>query len=243
MEYTISKRDSILVLKLSGETLSGKKKFGIDVQSCSEIAEALFDLKNKGYEVGVVIGGGNVMRGIQLTGLGFDRIQADRMGMLATVFNGVALQQMLINIGCPAKVLTMLDCPKIAENYVPEKANASLNQGIVTIFVGGTGNPYFTTDTAAALRACETNSHMLMKATKVDGVYDSDPITHSEAKKFNTISHIEVLERKLGVIDSTADTLCNDNQIPIFVFNMKLLKEKKLIESLQDDEIGTLIKT
>jgi uridylate kinase len=232
-----------LLFKLSGELLRGSQPFGIHHEACLEIAKCIKALKESGLEICLVIGGGNIFRGINLKKEGFQRTPADQMGMLATLMNGLALQQALEAIHCPSKVLSALECPRVAETYTWNKALEYLSQAQVMIFVGGTGNPYFTTDTAAALRASEIHADILLKATKVDGVYDKDPLKHSDAKKYTSISYTQFLAEKLEVMDATSVALCRSNKIPILVFNMQLLGQGKILELLKTRDHGTLIRS
>lgn len=231
-----------LLIKISGEMLQGSQGFGVDPQACSQLAKALHQITQSGYQVGVVIGGGNLFRGINLNGLGMSRTPADQIGMLATLMNGVALQQALANLNCNAKVMSALDCPKVATSYNWYQAMDELEKGTLLLFVGGTGNPYFTTDTAAALRASEIQADILLKATKVDGVYSKDPLKHSDAKKYTEISYHEYLNEKLGVMDTTAIALCMTSKTPIFVFNMNRLLTDSIENILNQTQHGTFIK-
>lgn len=231
-----------ILLKLSGETLMGSQSFGIDQQACSQAAAYIQKIHQLGIEVAVVIGGGNIFRGINLRGGGMGTTPADHMGMLATLLNGIALQQALMAKGAKARVMTALECPKVAEPYHWMRALEYLEEGTILIFVGGTGNPYFTTDTAAALRASEIQANILFKATKVDGIYNKDPLKYSDAVKYDEISYSQVLAEKLQVMDATAIALCRSNQIPIFVFNMQRLLEEDLEKVLTDFSHGTLVK-
>lgn len=231
-----------ILLKLSGEILLGSQKFGIDQDACNEIASAISDLQKAGQEIGIVIGGGNIFRGINLKNLGMQQTPADHMGMLATLINGIALQQALEANGCPAKVMSALECPKAVETYNWAKAQEYLKSGTVLIFVGGTGNPYFTTDSAAALRASEIHADVLLKATKVDGIYNKDPKKYPDAVKYDKITYSQFLAEKLEVMDATAIVLCRNSQIPIFVFNMNLLSNtKELFNTLSESRPGTLV--
>lgn len=228
-----------VLLKISGELLLGSKPYGIDPAACHTLALALHHLHTSKLEVGVVIGGGNIFRGKDLKELGMQRTPADQIGMLATLMNGVALQQALEAVGCPAQVMSALECPKVAELYTWTKAQSALKDGKVLLFVGGTGNPYFTTDTAAALRASEIQADILLKATKVDGVYNKDPLKYPDAKKYATLSYSQYLAEKLQVMDATSVALCMSNKIPIFVFNMQLLEDRQ--EFISKPHLGTLI--
>lgn len=231
-----------LLIKLSGEVLLGKEPFGVDGTASSSLAETLKKILNEGHELGIVIGGGNIFRGIQLNETGVERTPADHMGMLATLINGIALQEALQAIGVLSHLMSALDCPKIAESYNWSRANQYLAEGSCVIFVGGTGSPYFTTDTAAALRASEMKADILLKATKVDGVYSSDPKKDPHARKYPSIPYNQYLAEKLGVMDATAVALCMSNRIPIFVFSMECLGKismKSLF--LEHEKYGTLI--
>lgn len=218
----------------------GSQKFGIAHDACLHIASSIKEMRNAGLEVGIVIGGGNIFRGINLKELGMQRTPADQIGMLATLMNGISLQQALVSIDCKAQVLSALECPKVAESYNWNLAMEALAKGNVLIFVGGTGNPYFTTDTAAALRANEIHADIFLKATKVDGIYNKDPLKYSDAILYDQITYSRVLAEKLEVIDATAIALCMNNKIPIFVFNMQLLGKQKILHVLSENK-GTLV--
>lgn len=212
---------------------------GINSEACKRVAKDIIDLHREGMEIGVVIGAGNIFRGVQGSALGLKRSPSDHIGMLATLMNGIALQQTIIDSGRDARVLSALDCPKVAESYTWKKATDYLEREKIVIFVGGTGNPYFTTDTAAALRASEIQADLLLKATKVDGVYDKDPIKYSDAKRYDVIGYSQVLAEKLKVMDATAIALCRENSIPVLVFNM--LTDHSISEVVHKQD-GTLIK-
>lgn len=233
-----------ILLKLSGEVLAGngEKKTAINQMACQKIALAIKAMQKQGLEIGIVIGGGNIFRGIQAGELGLERTPADQMGMLATLINGIALQQSLTSIGCSARVMSALECPKVAETYTWRQAHEYLKNQEILIFVGGTGNPYFTTDTAAALRASEIHADILLKATKVDGIYNKDPLKHPDAKKYDQMTYSQVLAEKLAVMDATSIALCMHSKIPVYVFNMKLLEEKSVSNLLQDTSKGTLVR-
>lgn len=232
-----------LLLKLSGEMLLGPtQSFGIDSQACQRLAAIVNEIHLQGHELAIVIGGGNIFRGVNLNGLGMERTPADQLGMLATLMNGIALQQALQAINCKAKVMSALECPRVAETYNWRHAQDTLASQEVLIFVGGTGSPYFTTDTAAALRASEIKADILLKATKVDGVYSDDPKTHPEAKRYQEMPYTKFLSEKLKVMDVTAVALCMTNKIPILVFNMNQLGEHSVANLLQDRAKATLIK-
>lgn len=230
-----------ILLKLSGEMLLGKNSFGIDQSTVSEWAAAIASFKQRaGVQLGIVIGGGNIFRGINLMDNTLPRTPADQIGMLATIMNGLVLQQAFEYVGAPCRVLSALECPKVVESYTWRLSRQYLHAGDIVIFVGGTGNPYFTTDTAAAMRANEIDADMLLKATKVDGVYNKDPVKHSDAVKYSTLTYAQMLAEKLAVMDATAVTLCQSNQLPIFVFNMQQLKNREQT-ILENSELGTLI--
>ena len=209
-----------VLLKLSGEALMGSRSFGIDPDIPQRIADELKPAYEAGVQIGVVISGGNIFRGISGAAAGMDRAQGDNMGMLATVINSLALQDTFEHNGMECRVMSAIEMHQVSETYIRRRAIRHLEKGIIPIFAAGTGNPFFTTDTAAALRACEINAEVLMKATKVDGIYDSDPVKNPDAVKFDTISYREVLKRNLNVMDSTATALCQDNHMPIMVFNL-----------------------
>lgn len=230
-----------VLLKLSGETLMDSQPFGISQEACMKVADYLSHFHRAGIQLGVVIGGGNIFRGVDLRLTGMPRTPADHMGMLATLLNGTALQQALMLSGVPTCLMSALECPKVAEPYNWTKALQHLEGGSVVIFVGGTGNPYFTTDTAAALRASEIGADVLLKATKVDGIYNKDPLKHPDAIKYDTISYSQVLAEKLQVMDATAVTLCRSSQIPIFVFNMRRLITEPIEEVLTQVNKGTWV--
>jgi uridylate kinase len=210
-----------VILKLSGEALLGKSSFGIDIEVLKVVAEEVKDIITLGVEMGIVIGGGNIFRGVEASTKGLDRASADHMGMLATVINGLALQNVLEGIGVTTRVQTAIDMRDVAEPYIKGKAINHLEKGRVVIFAAGTGNPYFTTDTAASLRALEMQADVVLKATKVDGVYDKDPVNNGDAEIFERIDYTEVLSRNLRVMDSTAISMCRDNNLPIVVFNLE----------------------
>jgi uridylate kinase len=205
----------------------------------SKYANDISSIVAKNVEVAVVIGGGNIYRGIQSEGAGFDRVQGDHMGMLATIINGMALQSALESINIETRLLTAIRMEQVAEPYIRRKAMRHLQKGRVVIFGGGTGNPYFTTDTAATLRAIEIEADIILKGTRVDGIYTEDPEKFSSAKKFNSITFAEVLERKLNIMDLTAFTLCQENNLPIKVFNMNV--EGSLIRICEGEDVGTLV--
>ncbi len=228
-----------ILLKLSGESLMGNGEYGIDPKMLSKYANDISSIVAKNVEVAVVIGGGNIYRGIQSEGAGFDRVQGDHMGMLATIINGMALQSALESINIETRLLTAIRMEQVAEPYIRRKAMRHLQKGRVVIFGGGTGNPYFTTDTAATLRAIEIEADIILKGTRVDGIYTEDPEKVSSAKKFNTITFTEVLEKKLNIMDLTAFTLCQENNLPIKVFNMNI--EGSLTRICEGEDVGTLV--
>ena len=217
----------------------GNGEYGIDPKMLSKYANDISSIVAKNVEVAVVIGGGNIYRGIQSEGAGFDRVQGDHMGMLATIINGMALQSALESINIETRLLTAIRMEQVAEPYIRRKAMRHLQKGRVVIFWGGTGNPYFTTDTAATLRAIEIEADIILKGTRVDGIYTEDPEKVSSAKKFNTITFTEVLEKKLNIMDLTAFTLCQENNLPIKVFNMNV--EGSLTRICEGEDVGTLV--
>jgi uridylate kinase len=228
-----------VVLKISGEALMGNLGFGIDPAVNESIARQIKEVRDTGVEIAVVIGGGNIFRGLAAASAGMDRSTADYMGMLATMLNGLALQDALEHMGVQTRVLTAIEMRALAELYIRRRAVRHLEKGRVVIFVCGTGNPYFTTDTAAALRATEIDADLILKATKVDGVYTSDPVKNKNARKYDKLTYIEVLNKKLRVMDATAVSLCMDNELPIVVFNIK--KKGNIKRAVEGKKIGTLI--
>ncbi|RKY39466.1 MAG: UMP kinase [Candidatus Omnitrophota bacterium] len=236
---TSSPKYKRVILKLSGEVLQGALSYGIESSIIFSIAEQIKEVRELGTEVAVVIGGGNIFRGIRGTDGGIDRATADYMGMLATVINGMALQSALEKLGVFSRLQTAIKMEQLAEPYIRRRAIRHLEKGRVVIFGGGTGNPYFTTDTAAALRAAEINAEVILKATKVDGVYSADPEKVKEARKIDRMSFIEILNRKLTIMDATAISLCMDNKIPIIVFN--LLEEGNIRRVILGEKIGTIV--
>ncbi|WP_053957405.1 UMP kinase [Inediibacterium massiliense] len=227
-----------VILKLSGEALAGEKGFGLDEKTLDAIATQVQEISDLGVEVAIVVGGGNFWRG--RTGKGMDRTTADYMGMLATVINALALQDALEGIGVSTRVQTAIEMRQIAEPYIRRKAVRHLQKARVVIFAAGTGNPYFSTDTTAALRAAEIEAEIILLAKKVDGVYDSDPNINSSAQKFDELKYIDVLNKGLGVMDSTATSLCMDNKIPIVVFGLN--KPENIKKVILGEKIGTLVK-
>ncbi|NNL55066.1 MAG: UMP kinase [Woeseia sp.] len=228
-----------VLLKLSGEALMGDLDYGIDPLVIRRIADEIADVRELGIEVAVVIGGGNIFRGEGLARAGMDRVTGDHMGMLATVINSLALQDALESANVFARVMSALKIHEVCEDYIRRRAVRHLEKGRVVILAAGTGNPFFTTDTAAALRAIEIGADVLMKATKVGGVYDSDPKVNSGASLYDTVSFDKVLIDKLQVMDATAVVMCRDNNLPLRVFNMT--KEKVLVRAMTDSEVGTLV--
>jgi len=229
-----------ILLKLSGEALMGDKSFGIDQKVVHFIATELKDIYNSGVQVAIVIGGGNIFRGIEASAEGMERTSADYVGMLATVLNALALQNALEHSGIATRVLSAIEMRELAEPYIRRRAVRHLEKKRFVIFAGGTGNPYFSTDTAAALRAMEIGAQVILKATKVDGVYSRDPLKDSKAKKFSEITYIDVLKKRLKVMDSTAVSLCMDNRLPIIVFNF--MGKGKIRKILEGKKVGTLVK-
>jgi uridylate kinase len=228
-----------ILLKLSGESLAGKPGFGIDHAEVREIAEQIRALVQSGVQVAVVLGGGNILRGAKAEGLGMERVAADYAGMLATVINSIAMQDALEKMGVQTRVQTAIEMQKVAEPYIRRRAIRHLEKGRVVLFAAGTGNPYFSTDTAATLRAVEIKAEIILKATNVDGVYDQDPAKHPDAKLFKRVDHMDVLHRRLRVMDSTAITLCMENGLPIVVFNLK--RKQNIMDVVAGKQIGTLV--
>jgi uridylate kinase len=229
-----------ILLKLSGESLIGDKGYGIDSSTVQYMASEIKEVYKMGVEVAVVIGGGNIFRGVEASVKGMERASADYMGMLATVINALALQNSLEKIGVPTRVQSAIEMRELAESYIRRRAIRHLEKGRVVIFAAGTGNPYFTTDTAAALRAMEIGAEVILKGTKVDGVYSSDPVKDPSAKRFSSIGYIDVLRKGLSVMDSAAISLCMDNNLPIVVFNVRGKGNIKNI--IQGKKIGTLVR-
>lgn len=227
-----------IILKISGEALSGKNSYGIDFDTVSLIADQIKEVKEMGVEIGMVVGGGNIWRGRE--GIGMDRTTADHMGMLATVINSLALQDALEHRGVETRVQTAIEMRQIAEPYIRRRAIRHLEKGRVVIFAAGTGNPFFSTDTTASLRAAEIDAEVILLAKKVDGVYDKDPLKHEDAIKFDELSYLDVLNKGLKVMDSTATSLCMDNKIPIIVFDLTVPGNIKNI--LMNQKIGTVVK-
>jgi uridylate kinase len=209
-----------ILLKLSGEALLGNRSYGVDPAFCAFIAGQVAEVQRLGVQVGIVVGGGNIFRGLAAAASGMDRATGDYIGMLATVMNGLALQDALEKAKVPTRVMTAIAMNEVAEPYIRRRAVRHLEKGRVAIFVAGTGNPYFTTDTAAALRAVEIGAEVLLKATKVDGVYDADPVTHPEARKYEELEYADLLRDQLKVLDAAAVSLCMENDLPIVVFDL-----------------------
>jgi uridylate kinase len=229
-----------VLLKLSGEALAGDQGFGINPSVIQDIAKGVGRAVEFGVELGIVIGGGNIVRGVAASASGMDRASADYMGMLATCVNALALQDALEKCSIDTRVQTAIEMAEIAEPYIRRRAIRHLEKKRVVIFAAGTGNPYFTTDTAAALRAMEIDAEVIMKATKVDGVYDKDPKKFADAVMFDELSYIEVLNKRLSVMDSTAISLCMDNQLPILTFNLK--DPVNILRAVRGEKIGTLVR-
>ena len=228
-----------ILLKMSGEALAGGNKYGIDGQAIGHFASEVAQVMEKGVQVAIVIGGGNIHRGLPSANAGMDRTASDHMGMLATVINSLALQDALEGKGIFTRVMTAIDMKEIAEPYIRRRAARHLEKNRVVIFAAGTGNPYFTTDTAAALRANEIDADILLKATKVDGIYDKDPMQHSDAKRFDQLRYIDILNKGIKVMDSTAIALCMDNGLHIVVLN--IFENNSILKCVQGEKIGTII--
>ncbi len=228
-----------ILLKLSGEVLAGEQGFGIDPKKATELAKEVKSIYDMGVSIGLIIGAGNIFRGLQAASKGMDRVTGDYLGMLATIMNAISLQDALENVGVQTRTLSAITISKIAEPYIRRRALRHMEKGRVVIIAGGTGNPYFTTDTAAALRATELHAEVVIKGTKVDGVYDKDPAVNSDAKRYKNISFNEVLSKNLRVMDLTAITLCKENALPIRVFNINNKGDLKRL--LNGEDIGTLV--
>jgi len=237
MSRTAYKR---VLLKLSGEALMGGQSYGIDPKTASEIAHEVKNVADTGVELALVIGGGNIFRGIAGTATGMERASADYMGMLATVLNALAVQNSLERLGAETRVLSAIEMKELAEPYIRRRAIRHLEKGRIVIFAAGTGNPYFTTDTAAALRAMEIGAQVIIKATKVDGVYSSDPVKDKKAKKYDELSYLDVLQQGLKVMDATAVSLCMDNNLPIIVFSM--LTTGNIMKVVSGEKVGTIVR-
>ncbi|WP_297453215.1 UMP kinase [Persephonella sp.] len=229
-----------VLLKLSGEALMGDQDYGIDPLFIDELAEEIKSVYEIGAEIAIVIGGGNIFRGVKGSSMGMDRATADYMGMLATVINALALQDILEKKDVPTRVMSAIEMRQIAEPYIRRRAIRHLEKGRIVIFAAGTGSPFFTTDTTGALRATEIKADVLLKATKVDGIYDKDPVKHPDAKLLKEISYLDVINKNLKVMDHTALTLCMENNLPIIVFNIK--KKGNLMKILLGEPIGSVVK-
>jgi uridylate kinase len=229
-----------VLLKLSGESLMGERSFGVDPAAAATIAREIGEVRALGVEVAAVIGGGNIFRGLAASAKGMDRAAADYMGMLATVINALALQDALEQQGITTRVLTAIEMRTVAEPFIRRRAVRHLEKGRVVVFAAGTGNPYFTTDTAAALRAMEIKADVILKGTKVDGIYTADPLEHPDATRLPTISYLEVLEQGLKVMDATAISLCMDNRLPIVVFNLRT--PGNLRRAIMGEPVGSLVR-
>ncbi|MCD6486899.1 MAG: UMP kinase [Syntrophobacterales bacterium] len=238
MDEPVYKR---ILLKLSGEVLLGDSAFGIDTNVLKFVAEEIGNVRTLGVQIGIVIGGGNIFRGVEASARGIDRASADYMGMLATAMNSLALQNALEDRGIPTRVQSAIEMKEIAEPFIKRRAMRHLEKGRVVIFACGTGSPYFTTDTAASLRAMEIQADALLKATKVDGIYDKDPVKEKDARMFNKISYTEVLTRDLKVMDSTAVSMCRDNNLPLAVFNLE--KRGNIRDVICGKPIGTIVES
>jgi len=230
-----------ILIKLSGEVLSGKKEFGIDYSIVASLAKQIKDIHNKRTEIGIVIGAGNIFRGVSSEDEGMDRVSGDYIGMMGTIMNSVALQNELEKIDCDTRVMSALSIRQLAEPYIRRRATRHLEKSRIVIFAGGTGNPYFTTDTAAALRAIEIKADIIIKGTKVDGVYDSDPHKNDKAIKYDSLSYKQVIENELKVMDLTAITLCKENKLPISVININSRNNLKNF-LFSPNTVGTIIK-
>jgi uridylate kinase len=228
-----------VLLKLSGEALAGDKNYGISSEVLRTVADEVKELNGEGIQVAIVLGGGNIFRGLSGTHEGFDRVAGDYMGMLATVINSLALQDALEKIGVITRIMSAIQSQELAEPYIRRKADRHLEKGRVVILAAGTGNPFFTTDTAASLRAIELSADVILKATKVDGVFCSDPVKNKNAKKYDKLTYIDVLNKNLKVMDATAITLCMDNDLPIIIFN--LTKKGNIKKVILGEKVGTLI--
>jgi len=229
-----------ILIKLSGEVLMGEDKFGFSSKAVSNIVDEIISIHNLKIRLAIVIGGGNIFRGVNLANQGLDRATGDYMGMLATVMNAIALKDILNTKNINTRVLSAINISQVAEPYIRGKAMSHLDKNRIVIFAAGTGNPFFTTDTAGALRAIEINSDIMIKATKVDGIYDKDPIIHSSAKRYNKISFDEAINKKLGVMDATAMTLCRDHKLDVGV--VSILKKGELLSFINGKDVGSTVK-
>jgi uridylate kinase len=228
-----------ILLKLSGEALAGGAAFGIDAERVKQLGREVSDVAAAGVQIGVVVGGGNIFRGVAAAAQKMDRVTADQMGMLATVINGLALSDALEQMGVPTRVMTAIEMRQVAEPYIRRRAIRHLEKGRIVIFAAGTSNPYFSTDTAATLRALEIKAEVIAKATRVDGVYDQDPLKFPAAVKYGEITYLEVLSQRLGVMDATSIAMCRDNKLPIIVFNLNT--PGNIMRMSMGEPIGTVI--
>jgi len=229
-----------VLLKLSGESLLGEKTFGIDRNFTDYLAKEIGDVHSMGIQIAVVVGGGNIFRGVSDSAQGMDRVSADHMGMLATVINGLALMDALERAGVYTRLLSAIEMREVAEPYIRRRAIRHMEKGRVVIFAGGTGNPYFSTDTAAALRAMECKADIILKGTRVDGIYDADPLKNPKARKFDQLTYLDVLQKGLKVMDTTAISLCMDHQLPIIVYDLR--RKGNLRKLVSGEKLGTLVK-
>jgi len=229
-----------VLIKLSGEALMGDRQYGLEPNTIKTIAEEIKEVHDLSVQIALMVGGGNIFRGVEGTAAGMDRSLADYMGMLATLINGLALQDALEKEGLITRLISAIEIKQIAEPFIPRRAIRHLEKGRVVIFVAGTGSPYFTTDTAAALRAVEIKAEVILKATKVDGIYDKDPLKEKDAKKFTQLKYFDILEKELKVMDATAISLCMDNKLPIIVFNLK--NRGNIKKAILGEKIGTIVK-
>ncbi len=229
-----------ILLKLSGEALMGQEDYGIDPKVINRIAEEIHEISEMGLEIGIVIGGGNIFRGAGLAKSGIDRVTGDHMGMLATVMNSLALQNAIEKQGSKVRVMSAIQIHEVCEDYIRRKAIRHLEKGNIAVFAAGIGNPFFTTDSAASLRAIEINAELVIKATKVDGVYSSDPVSNPDAVKYDELTYDEVIEKKLAVMDTAAVVLCRDQNMPIRIFNMS--KPGALLDIVNGQDIGTIVR-
>jgi uridylate kinase len=236
---TTSHSYSRILLKLSGEALMGDQTYGIDPAVATTIAQEIAEIQSLGVETSIVIGGGNIFRGLAASARGMDRSTADHMGMLATVINALALQDALEKLSVPTRVLTAIEMRSVAEPFIRRRAMRHLEKGRVVVFAAGTGNPYFTTDTAAALRAMEVRAEVILKATKVDGIYSADPVNHPDATRYERVTYLQVLQERLQVMDATAISLCMDNKLPIVVFNLRVPGNIRRV--VRGERVGTLV--
>ena len=228
-----------LLLKISGEMLSGTQDFGLDPLALEKYARKIKEVHDEGYEIGIVIGGGNIFRGMSVAAKGMDRVAGDYLGMMATIMNSVALQSSLEKLGADTRVMSAISITQLAEPYIRRKAARHLEKGRIVIMAGGTGNPYFTTDTAAVLRGIEINADIIIKGTKVDGIYSDDPYINKNATKYDSLTFKEVIDKELKVMDLTAFTLCKENNLPIVVLNIK--DEKSLLNFIDKQNVGTIV--